>query len=100
MFTRYYASHPRQFKGKGNLNNFHYVYILVSETDENRHYTGLTDDLESRLKAHNNGQVPHTSKYRPWRIETAIAFSCPQKAANFEKYLKSHSGRAFAKKRL
>ena len=69
------------------MNNFHYVYILVSETDETRHYTGITEDLESRLKAHNNGQVPHTSKYRPWRIETAVAFSCLQKAANFEKYL-------------
>ena len=82
------------------MDNFHYVYILVSEIDETRHYTGVTEDLESRLKAHNNGQVPHTSKYRPWRIETAIAFSCREKAANFEKYLKSHSGRAFAKKRL
>jgi putative endonuclease len=48
----------------------------------NRNYTGLSDDLELRLKAHNNGQVPPTSKYRSWRIETAIAFSCPQKAAN------------------
>jgi putative endonuclease len=66
----------------------------------NRNYSGFSDDLESRLKAHSNGQVPHTSKYRPWRIETAIAFSCPKKASNFEKYLKSHSGRAFAKKRL
>jgi putative endonuclease len=75
------------------LNNFHYVYILVSETDETRHYTGITDDLESRLKAHNNEQVPHTSKYRPWRIETAIAFSCPKKASDFEKYLMWLSGK-------
>lgn len=86
--------------GFRELNNFHYVYILVSEADETRHYTGITEDLESRLKAHNSGKVPHTSKFRPWRIETAIAFSSPKKAAAFEKYLKSHSGRAFAKKRL
>ncbi|NOR05913.1 MAG: GIY-YIG nuclease family protein [Deltaproteobacteria bacterium] len=79
-------------------NTFHYVYILVSESDESRHYTGLTDDLEARLKAHNAGQVPHTAKYRPWRIETAIAFRSREKAAAFEKYLKSHSGRAFASK--
>jgi len=82
------------------LNDFHYVYILASEADETRRYTGLTENLESRIKAHNNGQVPHTSKYRPWRIETAIAFRSREKAAQFEKYLKSHSGRAFAKKRL
>jgi hypothetical protein len=41
-----------------------------------RQYTGLTDDLEFRLKAHNSGQVPHTSKFRPWKIETAVRFSC------------------------
>ena len=75
---------------------FHYVYILVSQTNPDRHYTGITDDLDGRLRAHNNGQVPHTSKYRPWHIETAIAFRIATKAVEFEKYLKSHSGRAFA----
>jgi len=79
---------------------FHYVYILASASDKTRHYTGLTDDLESRLKAHNSGQVPHTSKYRPWVIETVVAFRSRKKASDFEHYLKSHSGRAFAKKRL
>jgi predicted GIY-YIG superfamily endonuclease len=79
-------------------NNFHYVYILVSESDNSRHYTGITSDLEERLKAHNSGKVPHTSKYKPWRIETAIAFQNPKKASEFEKYLKSHSGRTFASK--
>ena len=82
------------------MNDFHYVYILASEADETRRYTGLTEKLESMLKVHNNGQVPHSSKYRPWRIETTIAFRSREKAAKFEKYLKSHSGRAFAQKRL
>ena len=77
---------------------FHYVYILISESDQSRHYTGITKDLDTRLKAHNNGQVPHTSKFRPWRIETAVAFRSSEKAAEFEKYLKSHAGRAFAAK--
>ena len=81
-----------------DMNNFHYVYILTSETNDCCHYTGLTKNLEARLKAHNNGQVKHTSKYRPWCIETAIAFRLREKAAAFEKYLKSHSGRAFASK--
>ena len=82
------------------MKGFYYVYILVSDVDGLRHYTGLTEDLEGRLKAHNSGQVPHTSKYRPWRIETAIAFRSNEKAVAFEKYLKSHAGRAFARKRL
>ena len=80
------------------MKNFHYVYILVSESDESRHYTGITDKIDARLKAHNEGKVPHTSKYRPWKIETAIAFRSPEKAVEFERYLKSHSGRAFASK--
>ncbi len=77
---------------------FHYVYILVSEATENHHYTGLTQGLDARLKAHNAGQVAHTAKFRPWKIETAIAFHSREKAAAFEKYLKSHAGRAFATK--
>ncbi|UCF80071.1 MAG: GIY-YIG nuclease family protein [Acidobacteriota bacterium] len=82
------------------MNKFHYVYILLSEAEPVHHYVGLTQDLEGRLKAHNNGKVPHTAKFCPWRIETAIAFRSRKKAAEFEKYLKSRSGRAFAKKRL
>lgn len=79
-------------------NTFHYVYILTSEVNETHHYIGLTDNLEHRLKIHNAGQVAHTTKYKPWKIETAIAFHSREKAAIFEKYLKSHSGRAFAAK--
>ena len=79
---------------------FHYVYILQSESDPKHYYTGFTENLDARIKSHNSGQVPHTSKYKPWRIKTAIAFTDPKKALDFEKYLKSPSGRAFAKKRL
>ncbi len=80
------------------MQNFHYVYILVSESDKTRHYTGLTENLESRLKAHNAGQCQHTSSFKPWQVQTAIAFCSREKAVLFEKYLKSHSGRAFAVK--
>jgi len=76
----------------------HYVYILTSQKSPDKHYTGLTQNLEDRLKSHNAGQVKHSSKHRPWQLETAIAFRCREKAAEFEKYLKSHSGRAFASK--
>ncbi len=79
---------------------FHYVYILQSETNSDRFYIGHTDDLQSRLKAHNQKKCKHTSKYIPWKIKTAIAFTDEEKALNFEKYLKTSSGRAFAKKRL
>jgi predicted GIY-YIG superfamily endonuclease len=80
------------------MNPFHYVYVLVSEADETRHYTGIIENLENRLKSHNNGQVPHTSQFSLWRIKTAVEFRDRSKALAFEKYLKSHSGRAFASK--
>ncbi|HVY03816.1 MAG TPA: GIY-YIG nuclease family protein [Caulobacterales bacterium] len=76
-----------------------YVYILESEND-GHFYVGLTDDLRERLAKHNRGEVPHTSKFRPWRIKTYVAFDRPEQAVKFERYLKSPSGRAFAKKRL
>ena len=79
---------------------FYYVYILQSESRESAFYVGFTEDLDSRLKFHNNGQNPHTAKSRPWRVKTAIAFTDREKALDFERYLKSSSGRAFAKKRL
>jgi predicted GIY-YIG superfamily endonuclease len=79
---------------------FTYVYILRSANDDLRHYTGLTQDLNDRLKAHNSGQVPHTKTFKPWTLETAIAFRSREKAAAFEQYLKSHAGRAFARKRF
>jgi predicted GIY-YIG superfamily endonuclease len=79
---------------------YFYVYILQSEKNLNRYYTGFTENPEDRLQAHNAGQNPHTTKNKPWRIKTSIAFTDKQKALDFEKYIKSPSGRAFAKKRL
>lgn len=77
-----------------------YVYILESLKDREHFYTGITDDLDARLSKHNSGEVTHTSKHRPWRIKTYIAFTDGNRAFAFEKYLKSGSGRAFAKARL
>lgn len=76
-----------------------YVYIL--ESLRSLHfYVGITDDLRARLAKHNAGEVPHTSKFGPWRLKTYVASSNAKQAVAFERYLKSASGRAFAKKRL
>ncbi len=77
---------------------FYYVYILVDVATGTHHYTGYTENLHARLAKHNEGGVPHTAQYKPWRIETAIAFSSKEKAYAFEAYLKTHSGREFAKR--
>ena len=78
------------------MQNFYYVYILIDTETEMHHYVGFTQDLSERLAKHNAGEVPHTSKFKPWRIQTAIAFDCKEKAVAFEDYLKSGSGREFA----
>ena len=77
-----------------------YVYILQSEQDAAHFYTGFTDDVDARLAKHNVGDVTHTAKYRPWQVKSYVAFTDEGRALAFEKYLKSGSGRAFAKKHL
>lgn len=77
---------------------FVYVYILQSQRDEHRFYTGLTDDLRKGLTNHNAGRIRYTLKWRPWRLKTYVAPSERVRAADFERYLKSASGRAFVKR--
>ena len=78
------------------MQNFYYVYILIDTATGMHHYVGFTQDLSERLAKHNAGEVPHTSKFKPWRIQTAIAFDSKEKAIAFEAYLKTGSGRSFA----
>jgi predicted GIY-YIG superfamily endonuclease len=82
------------------MKGFFYVYILVSEAESSIHYAGVTQDLFARLREHNRGGCSHTAKHKPWKIETAIAFTSAKKARAFEKYLKSGSGREFARRRF
>lgn len=76
-----------------------FVYILESECGQH-FYVGVTENVGARLAVHNAGSVTHTSKFRPWRVRTYIAFSDEDRAFAFEKYLKSASGRAFSTKRF
>jgi putative endonuclease len=78
----------------------HYVYLLQSESHPAERYVGLTDDLRARLVRHNDGDVAHTSKFRPWALKGYTAFLTRDQAASFERYLKSGSGRAFANRHL
>ena len=82
------------------MSQLHYVYVLASEAHPHRRYTGLTGDLEKRLDSHNAGQVPHSARFRPWRLESAIVFRSLEKARVFAVFLKSSPGRAFARKHL
>lgn len=90
---------PKDYGLAGQLvKKFFHVYVLISEVDAAIHYTGVTQNVRERLREHNRGACPHSSKHRPWRIETAIAFNSEAKARAFERYLKSGSGREFARR--
>ena len=76
----------------------HYVYIL--ECNDGSPYTGCTEDLKARYQRHINGHVPATKSRLPVELSFYCAFKYKDKAFEFEKYLKSGSGRAFMQKRF
>jgi len=76
------------------------VYLLQSISHPQQRYIGITSNLKERLKAHNEGKSCHTAKYTPWRVRVAMYFDDHARADAFERYLKSGSGHAFAKRHL
>ena len=78
----------------------YYVYRIESTRDPSRSYTGFTEDLKERLRAHNNGSNASTAPFRPWKLIFYASFNDRDKALDFERYLKTGSGKAFANKRL
>ena len=78
----------------------YYVYIIKSINDPARIYAGYTTNLSQRLETHNSGGSVYTAHYRPWKLIACISFENQAKAKDFEQYLKTSAGKAFAKKRL
>jgi predicted GIY-YIG superfamily endonuclease len=78
----------------------YYVYLNQSTSHPDQRYIGFTEDLKSRLTAHNAGESKHTAKFCPWELVVYHAFKDKRKAQEFEYYLKTGSGKAFANKRL
>ena len=77
-----------------------YVYLIQSEAFPKQRYVGFTAELKKRIATHNAGGSLHTSKYKPWKLISYLAFDDERRAREFEYYLKSGSGKAFANKRL
>ena len=75
-----------------------FVHILRSESEPTRHYVGVASDVHERLAWHNGGPSGYTLNHRPWRVIVSMEFPDERSAVRFEKYLKSGSGRAFAKR--
>ncbi len=78
----------------------YYVYLIKSIKHPSKFYAGYTTHLKKRLETHNSGGSVYTAEYRPWDLVIYHAFKDKMRAIQFEKYLKSHSGRAFAQKHL
>lgn len=74
------------------------VYIL--KCSDNTYYVGCTNDMKDRHSRHQKGQVCYTSNRLPVAIVHQSIFIDKYKAFEFEIYLKTASGRAFASKRL
>ena len=74
------------------------VYVLRNTEDPPRFYVGLTSDVRGRVEDHNAGRCPHTARCRPWQLHVVIEFPDERRAIRFERYLKSGSGREFAKR--
>ena len=83
-----------------NLNTFtrRFVYIIQSLGRQGAYYTGLTSDFDARLNAHNAGASPHTAPQRPWKKLVVVEFDEEEPAVLFENYLKTGSGREFARR--
>ena len=77
-----------------------YIYLLKSRKDKGL-YTGFTNNLERRVKEHNNGFVHATKLRKPLELIYCEGYKSEIDARKREENLKLHS-RAFAqlKKRI
>lgn len=75
-----------------------FVYIIKSITTPDEYYVGVTANVYRRLRMHNEGLSEYTSRHRPWRTLVVIEFDDREPAAKFERYLKTGSGREFARR--
>jgi predicted GIY-YIG superfamily endonuclease len=77
-----------------------FVYILKNSEIPPRYYTGRTSNVAARCADRNAGCSIHTAKYRPWFIDVVVECADEKRALTFERYLKSGSGGAFARRHL
>ena len=76
-----------------------FVYVILSSVD-NKFYIGFSEDVQSRLEAHNSGKVDSTRHRRPFQLIYYEAYLNEDDAKGREQFLKSGSGHNFLKKQL
>lgn len=74
------------------------MYYVYSLKCKDGYYVGCTQNLKERFERHVNGYVSATANRLPVSLDFYVAVVDKYKAFEFEKYLKSGSGRAFAMK--
>jgi putative endonuclease len=77
-----------------------YVYLIRSTAKPGKTYVGMTEALEARIARHNAGAVPATARFAPWDLVAFVAVREHNRAIQLERYFKSGSGHAFARKHL
>lgn len=87
----------RRSRAKAGNKIMHYIYSLKCKDG---YYIGCTDNIKDRLERHRKGQVPATAERLPVNLEFYFVVRNKYQAFEFEKYLKSGSGRAFINKHL
>jgi len=75
-----------------------FVYVIRSSVN-GYFYVGLTENIDSRLKKHNEGSTPSTKPYRPWELFFFETCATRLEAREREKYLKSGIGKEFIKRK-
>ncbi|HET9217732.1 MAG TPA: GIY-YIG nuclease family protein [Terriglobia bacterium] len=62
------------------FNEKRFVYIMRSDVDPTRLYTGLTADVVARLAWHNHGPRGFSCDYRPWSLVVFLQFATERDA--------------------
>jgi len=90
---------PCSYNSNGGIPRWYYTYILQSKTN-GHFYTGTTNNLNKRLKQHNNGLVFSSRYMLPLQLIYFEAFLDKDDAYHRERYLKSGMGKRYLKNRL
>jgi putative endonuclease len=77
-----------------------YVYVICSLSHPKRYYIGFTENIDQRVKEHNEGKSLHAAKYGPWQLAVYLGVPSKTKALDLERDLKSGSGGAFLQRHI
>jgi hypothetical protein len=84
----------RAMRGTGKR----FAYFIRSQREPVRDDVGITSDPDRCLEWHSDDYCGHTTRHRPWSFVVVLEFSAERSGVAVGRYLKSGSGRAFAKR--